>query len=69
MVRKNVELPRDSAHAQFACKLNNSNEKKNKKQSIRLTQIDRIVKWRLSNYSFAFILIILTRLVSTNEIQ
>ena len=31
--------------------------------------IDRIHKWRLSNYSFVFMLIILTSLVNTSKIQ
>jgi len=35
----------------------------------RLNTIDLIHKWRLINYSFAFMLIILTSLVCTNKIQ
>ena len=34
-----------------------------------VSTIDRIHKWRLINYSFVFMLIILTSLVSTNKIQ
>ena len=33
------------------------------------SDIDRIHKWRLSNYSFVFMLIILTSLVNTRKIQ
>ena len=39
------------------------------KTAARDTTIDLIHKWRLINYSFVFMLIILTSLVFTNKIQ